>query len=722
MLAEIELTVFNESMSEKSERNKRFAYEKTFFEVIDASETRDQGITQFEYYMEETREELLEMFKGQHLTDDTVIENAIDELNDEWRYEDSVATVGGRLYLTAEEVIDELPDEWGEAQYDDRNRPYYFFDEHQQLISQGVTILPDFNPATGTVEDIHIVYLFSHEDDPEYTVFQAYPGELSYHEYDTPTPEEAEIRLERHWPAEYEVVQRLIEPDLQANLPQRMDALARHLQQAMQASDDLRELVTIVINHRLALDQTQPYIATIAQYGTFSVYDGAETPYDKDTEGDWLRATAERPLTVLGHRPAVSLSAFDDGTVRPCFIMEVYNDEDGDDPEYITAEAHDIIAFRSTRATRSLAERALYGMKDDGDALRDVADDIREDVTVLPVLELEQPDTMPALYRDMETVEHAILSLVEKVGARELYPTAEAAHAASQQYIQEFFDDYSDAYRRIAQRHTLLFSGDGMFRANAQTAEQPGESFSTTYDVNALAVPIEDGDAREGRIEGVFGTIDTVVDEDGDVEGYTPDVFVYVSDRQSGIVVVDEHNVPVVSAEAKLMAIIQLNSTTEVTIPNLEAYREFQGVMAEADTAYKGTSLREKLTKLSAALFNTVDEKFDALRRVSHLTAINDLLRDAVATGAPETPAMNVLESLLVGRPVVLKGGIAQRNEQGEVSFNEAGYEVAELYGIIVDVRRDILGDEIVLALQPQHTSSLQVGYVPLSTITRFMF
>jgi|GEM_PF-6311433 len=710
-------------MSEKSERKQNAAYEQAFLEIVDASETRDFGIEQFSLQIQRVQDELNEMLVGVAYPGDPRIDSAIEELNDQWLYGDDVAQISGRLFVDEdyEELVDTFADKWGEVGRTDEDALYFYLDEPSALVSEGIGVVTKTDEK-GHIRDIKIVYVFSEGDeDEDEAMFYALPGELSHHEYDTPTPDEVEQRLMRLWPAEYADIIKFIKPDLQSQLPKRLDVLTRHLQGTLQESERFRELLAIMVNSRLALDQQLPYALTVSTGGMLHVFDSMGDPYDEREDAAWLPLRARSPLSLLAHQPTVHFLDRGDGTFVPHFMLYTYNNEDGNEPEFISIEAGSVAEFRSTRAMRSLASLALESMQADNGLLTDFVSHIQQ-----ATLELEASQEkirVPERIADMMRLESALKHLIERAAKQAIHPTQSAAKERSHEIIAAFHDDLSEDTKRLLTEYALTFSGRGVYWPNAHIEEGTDEaSLKAVLDNKKEFVTQQDGETHTAMVDYLVSSVLPAVGEDGSVIGYKPVPCFYVRGRNEKRTVTEEADIELVTMSLTTRAIIRMDGTAEVSIPALDHYRETQALLQKVSSEYRGAPLVTHLKKFSAALFGADQQDFDVLRNRSLFTKIDAEVKRIAASGVSVKSAIDLLGTLLVKRPVHIQGGVAQVAEQGKLTYSEDGHQVIEAYGQVIDVRNDLLDGDIVIALQSNEGDESVVRYVPLQAITQFMF
>ncbi len=721
--------MFNKSMSEHDGLPK-YKDEEVFLELIDASESRDVGIALYEQEMRELASSLTSSYAGKRNIEDDIL-SIDEELDDRWMYHGRIATVSGRVYLTEPGLRHVLPAEWGEPEEDENGDEFFYLDD-VKLRSHGIEVVPlyDPDPEDGAVYEVKVGYLFSSEDDSmENPILTVYPGELSKHEYKNPTAAEAEVRLARYWPQQFAVMSKLLKIDAPAQTPGRLIALRRRLQVILRESAQFRALAEIYANDALRLDPTMPF--TLTGNKEVYVYEG-DDPSDPDQEGEWSALKVEEPLTLLAYTPVVRFIDRGDGTIGANIISQVYNQEDGEEPEYVSIAAENITQMRSNRLVRSLLSRALMITDDatfvvhtEPDEINPPAEEDAESVITIALPE-KGHSRLPLRIQEMELIESELEAIAKEVRqhAKVVYSNQEAAFKATKELIDTHLNSRI-AGAGLKEGYRLEFFGEHAIRPRVErrlpdTSNLPHISVFG-IDATDPYVPLEKGDSFIGLFNSLQPRTYEMRAEDGSVVGYRVYPSMVATFSQTSQSLYTTEGTSLVDQVRAMRATIPLNGTGGIKIRALEEFRAVNTEMKKVADTYGRHPVAHRLRRLREAVYRAESSEsveFTPLNAIHLLRSLEKNVQELRRDGLPTAVATDALERMFMGKPVQVEGDVfGLRDKSG------GKYELVEdeklLTGTIADVRRDVNGEEVSFAIL---TETGNLGYMPISKITSLNF
>ena len=469
-----------------SEDEERAALKETFNSIIEANLAiaRDAGLARFEQSAQEARAYLIEKYITRKTPlSDADMRRLNNVLNEGWAHYGEPTVITGRLYLDDESYEEEADKVLGEADIDDESGETFYTADGVEVVSQGVEIKPIYaDGGVGELEDFQIVYTFSIKDAFYDTpILYAHPDDLFRHEYTTPTPDEAAIRLERKWPQQYQKIKTFLRPTGKHSLPRRLDMLTRSLQHDLMASEEFRQLAQIYIDDATGLDGTLPYIVTVR--GELSGFDG-EDPDDPEDDEEWVNLFTEDSLSMMAFYPSFRLIQGDDGHVEAYFVMATFNSEDGDEEEYVRVNVKNIEQFRSTRAMRPFVSRSTeYGIEvlgqngstsdskeNEGNKLDEAASELTKELVIRRIA-AERKSDIP-IVSEMKRFDGALQEIIDRVkeAYKAMYGSEEEARSIAEELIK---NDIVPLYQslNLSRQFVLKISGPGV-RVPTQTLGQ----------------------------------------------------------------------------------------------------------------------------------------------------------------------------------------------------------------------------------------------------------
>lgn len=717
-------------MSERQQPFNDHSYESIFIDFIEGSRSKDLGISLFEQKMQEAQDTLVSSAMEAKGVSHERMQEIEDALNEEWRFHDDIAEVSGRIYLAESDIAGLAPESWGTPDIDERGRQYYFI-ENTRLRSHGIEAIPEVHGEGENLSvDLRLGYVFSaEEDDSARPVFTAYLGELARHEYPTPTPAEASLRLERQWPEHFALLQRLVRPDAQAAMPLRLSHIARRLQKEIANSDEFREYVVLYINESLSFDDKLPYV--VEYTGSLNCYDG-NSPFDPDDGGQWMNVKLDAPFSSLLYGPGMHFTKHEDGVYRAHIIGSTYNKDDGDDAEFVTTNVENITSMRSTRSVGSIISRAMQNenasMMINGEELETVvkkaASVASEPVysTETSVLPSEDESNEPAYLRKMKGLEQAFRNAIKEVKreSRYQYATHAEAEAASRHVVSKYLEAQL-LEAGISYNYELIFSGQGAMRPKTDP-ELPDTSgrpsvFTFGVDPDQPYVRLQDGDSFKAYAASIQPFVREVKDESDETAGYRvmPSLVAQFARDMHPALTWDGVNVVDITVDRR--AVIPLDGTVDIAISALEDHRSMVSVMSAVKKAYGGEGKAAYIEKLQRAL-QRESKEFTILKHVEYLSELDGFAKELRVQGLNATPLMNTLEYLFVGKTLGVKGEAFINRANGLEPF-EVDENEGVIGGNVIDVRNDLLSDDITLAIR---TGSQEVLHVPIRSVKHLNF
>lgn len=715
-----------------------FDFDKTFLgmmEQVDARDTRDTGIAQFEDRMLEAQKTLAIHFSKLKSGFDPVSAKEVeDELNDDWFYHDEIATVSGRIYLADPDIEEMMPESWGESSVDDKGRLFYFV-ENVALKSHGVEAIPDIDEESEAVKGIRMGYVFSDPDDKnEYPLITAFIGELSKHFYKYPTPEEARAKLEDQWPEQLVFIDLLMKPGgTDISLPARAAMLARKLQEHLEASASFRELAEIYINGQLALDQELPYISIVNN--RLNYFNGDEINAD-DAEKYWVTVSIEEPLTVALFDPRINFFTNNDGPVQAYFVGSTYNKEDGDDAEYVAFAAEDLSQFRGTRAFRSIAERAMMALSiADAKLEADQADDLNTAVISNEPLALKKSalkerlrrpaDAKPEVIKQVERFINDLQTIAGKLKAQKhrVYSTAEAAKIASMQFVADVIKPLLNRDGPTIGNMILEFSGKKAVRPNIEVSMVKDDAGVDTHMIQVGVnkdhpmIELQDGDLFTGTPVGVEPLIHEHFDEAGETVGYAIAPALKVSlDPRTGKLF-NYAGVDLAGYTFDRQTVITLDGSVTISSKMYKDFLSMKEAFTNAKAVYNRHPVMAYLQGVQQTLSSEIASDYTTFHDISKVRALGAAIDTMIAEGQDTNAALKVLDEIFVGRKVYIGAPMHMRDEN-EVTLIEGLAEDQTLYGNIVDVQSNIIPNTLTFTV----TSDTTTVHMPVSGIYSLRF
>ena len=720
-------------MSESNEQNdgtRRAKEEMEFLHLT--SEFRDVGVESFERRMQYMCDELTRKYAHR---DDVVEEEAAgelqeinDRLSEEWPYYGAAVTITGRVYPYDDDYRSSFPEEWQESYDNDGgNRgDLYFMLKDESLYSRGPHIEVAWNDDLGTVDKFFCVHLFATTPDvDDYYgddfLLYAFPADIFSQQYETPTIEEVEWRLEYKWPEANKLIHRYIHPNLQRQLPARLDLIVKKIQSELRGDSDLVEYAQRSINLHADLDQTTPYALTIKN--TFELW-GLDGDYDPDDPAGWTRHAVQDNdgIPILLHEPEVALMTLKDDTVVPVLIGAVYSQED-EDPEFVCVEAANIDAFLSTRMVTSLGSRALWS-----DTQADVAVAHSAEAAEYVSLPFESEmaprtssyDEIIASLKAAETILQGVIAEGSALGDR-VYPTKEGAFIAAQEVVETI------ASRLLTPEAVSLLellpvnvSGDVTVpraRVNAQR-----DKASASYIVSLHSDDIKKldaGDSLKGMFSGIDIQIDNLADDkSNDASGYVPRIILLArtiddsSNKGATTYSMTRNGVLLANVTKETYMSVPLDGSAQVTIETLDRYRLVRNNLKEMHNAYheKYPDVDNDVNRLYRAFIVSLltSDVVNLKKAPDFLCRISNDIQHLREEGVRTAPAIETIDAIFVNKYVKITGNILDKNN-----------EEYECQGNVIDVRTDMLNDDIVFAVASFDDG--EIYYYPFKQISKLL-
>jgi hypothetical protein len=706
-----------------------YQHEALFIEMIDASHTRDAGIALFEQSIPQCEEALRKQYIGTDMVSHDGLMWVEDELNARWPYINDIAVVSGRVYLVKHDDQDMAPSSWGMPYTDESDRTYYFVDE-VRLRSHGVQAVPEIDAEDAMTLDIKIGYVYSlEEDDMEEPAVFAFPGELEQHQYETPTPAEAQLRLTRQWPEQTALIQKLIRPDLQAAAPRRLALLAGRLQTELCTSPEFRILAAILINDLLMLDKTMPYLMVVETQ--MDCYDGSD-PADDDDPGMWMPIDIEQPITLVMYNPDVYTCEYPDGSFQFHFRAETYNYEDGDTPEYISVAAAYIQNIRSMRALRSIIRKALLAVTSVDERADDPQFGLKQaDVDGIDSMsvsyhaksELVQSGEEPEYVLSMKMLEDELAKVIRDIEMHinAIYSTEDLALNAAKELIDTYIIDRLVG-AGVYNGYVFEFSGESVKypRVMRSLPGVPHDPHTKIFkiDPNDPIKSLEPGDVYQGSITRLEPFAKEVRDDDNEVIGFSPLPLLIIGrpPEVSRLSAVGSSELAELTYDSGAM--VPLDKSVGIKIRALERYRLITATLAEVSKKYDKKPIVGHMMWLHRAIQSSRPPELVELERVDVLHKIEYQIRQIISGEDTAEPVTDALRAMLVERTVVVGGDMYRWGADGLVF--DAGYSFDEpSKATVIDVRDDIDTKGIYLVLEFVDDT---FRYVPLRSIRGFRF
>lgn len=699
-----------------------------FEDIIRGQELRDEGIVSHGIALREFEAEINERYveRGFIAIPEEDLEALEEKANDHWPYAGEVATVSGRLEIIfdeEEEILRSMlsaiaiPDATGEILHP-LDEELYYIDVEKAKIRSGGAVLDAISDDDGKLENVRVGYTFYLLSDTEEEVpLFAQPDALDVHTYDTPTPAEARARLEHGWSSQLEGVDSIIRMD--ETLPHRLMLLTETFNDELKDAT-FRKLVELYIQDELALDMEMPYMVVVR--------DRVDCLDDiADDNGTWRQLAIEGALTLFVNEPEVCFSSVteDDEKEPEAYVFGMtYNDNDGSKPEVVAIPVRNIERFFATRASTSLAERALASMdrelEADTLAMAAQKSSVKFNETAV------ETDT-PEYIAQLEIIEEAI----------------QRSQKLADEYIRHSFSTQEDAkedaiilLEKIKEQlngtiftqgaHWVQAMGEGIkvanLRYNLEWNEELG-AFLQGADKEHPIVHLPLGDRVVGTVGDLHAvaesTLVNVGDDEGGVVFYTPRVVmaVRISDY-SGLTIDSE---PALSQVKVLnQAAVPLDSSSDIQFTVLDQHRASLEAVQRATKVYGSESpLVERIKKLQTALSNE-DQGYTQLD-IALLEGFASDYTELQQRNEPTGPILSALEAMLSNsRSILSASEVYRRTAEGEyVPDIEAS---ATLRGwTVVDIQEHPSNAEILLFVKMPRTEA-EYRYIPLSTITELRF
>ena len=694
----------------------REAREKAIFYDL-TSEFRDAGIESFQSRFEFACDKLTEKYAHKEDIDGASeeIEELSDQFNDEWPHYGAAAVVSGRVRMYDSDYRAAFPSEW-EEECDEDGQEDCFYIRNETLYSQGVAISPVWEADGKMIASFRPTYRFSTDSDVDNYyeddfLLYSYFSDLRSQEYEDPTIEEVECRLEKQWPEVYEVLCDYIHKNLQRHLPSRLTILIERIQSQLSES---RELVTYVerfINSRLALDSQQPYAFSITKQ--FDLWmDGEEG--DVNDPSSWTTCTTDDDIPVLGFDPRVMLARDKKDVVRPTLVTAVYNSDD-DEPEYIRVGTSNIEDFVSTRMAHAIGALALWPstMATVGATKASLVATEKGRFPITPEQEEEScnGDEVYAPYEEIDAILQDMAVEAAEL-SQEIYVDRDAAIAAAT-VLRVKVLEMLQPHISLLPRLDVDVSGDVSFPVANSAVSRTSEGITYSMDVNYAAMQqLENGDTLQGSFVGVTASAKSW-GSDNEPIGYIPCVNLLVSldgaSRNRALFASD--GTPLASLSESVFFVLPLNGEAEVSIPSLERHRRAKQEIVRATNYYGKTADVVKHVKSLATILTArmKDSAMAPLRDPTIFSTISEDVDHIREEGLSSLEAVRAIDALLVKRRGAIEGFSLLENDEKTVNS-----------GIIIDIREDMTADDIVMVVSSEEDN--EVRYFPFKRIARFLY
>lgn len=707
-------------------------YDEIFARLTEQIKERgDAGLVAFNDALQEIQKHLDEKYSNPNTAFDTQEATDIDEqLEEDWNHNGSIAHVSGRIYLQDEDIAGIIPEEWGNPR-EDENKDMYYWVDSIQLRSVGAEVLPTFD-AEGKVLKVRAGYTFALIDDPdEMPVVCAFPDHLMEHRYDKPSPQEAIERLENEWPRQFEALVERISTIGQDSLPARLTSIVEELQEELAHSDDFLMLVETYLQSFVVFDQTLPY--SLRLESTLEYYEG-ENPYLEEDKGEWVKLEVEGDVTLLGFRPKLKLERLKDETVHCLLIVATYNNEDGDAAEYVRFDTANATAYKSTRALKSLISRAVYldgrayamGQADDSE--EEIGPDTRDEVNIeYAEQETNEKSAIPekiAIFEALENEFKRVRQLIKR--QRNIrFETAEEATQAADTFVRNELIQLNNLLFK-AQGAILEVSGDDVLVPNDASEFETGDEHEgyITYKYQiprgALTVRLEPGDSLKGPAMSMVPFADAIINEDQELEGFRMQPSLLVGLGRTEHVPIALNDSPLVKIGEDRRMLVPLDGRATISIEALERYREFATAIDVLDEEVKKSTAVELIRALNIVLTDEVNpERYVSFTQTELFEGAADDLLFLEQDPRRYKQVIDLIETVLVGHTVQLIGEVYLQSENATFTPYETDETHKVFRGSVVDVRTDIDGSDIFLAIADKGTPAV---YVRLRSIKALSF
>lgn len=713
-------------------------FDELFQGLVESNQLVDQGIMSFEKRMIDTQEDLTKKLAGTKGPYASIMQDVEDELNDDWRFHEATAEVSGRIYLADSSFEELVPVEWGKSQIDDNGEIFYYV-EGVRLKSHGIEAIPEFdsynedNETEGqSVVGIKIGYSFADSEDQfDRPIYTANPGELIKHEYSMVTPEEAEVRLRHLWPNELARCEALLKPDAKSPAPQRITALCRFLQDIIKHDEEFSKLFEIYVNAKLELDSTHPYIMTAEN--ALNTFEGDDL-YDEQAHNQWAHMIITGPLTFVAHDPRIHITPHTDGSVRAHVLVATYNAEGGDVPEYVSVSTENITQFRPTRATQSIAARAITGLFDNaqgsllqqaGAGISEVElsegqiETVREDSGMYNKgRRAEELEQLRSLKNELELIAKEIRKSQSVV-----YSTMQDATYASGELLLKIRSRLNDTGLTTA--HVFEVSGDQVltprFLRDPEIADKYPASMFVAVDPENPVDHIANGDSISGTIDSFQPLIKAITDKDDVVNGYmvNPSVLLEPPQGKFKKSVLSWQGASLIDATIDTRAIVPLDGSAEIKLVALDT---LEGVQSSFDALKKeygrDSGIVRKVHKLIRAFASEDKSEYVTLMNPKIITSVGVEMENMSDAGMDVNKALEAMSSLLIDRNLHVSGEVYNA-VNGEITSRIDLARNQVVAGYVVDVRNDVWPGRPVIVLQ---SSGADVYYAPLDGLKLFRF
>ena len=672
-----------------------------FIELIDreTEQELDPGIRLFDGTLQETEE---------FINDDggvmsPRVEQALHELDEDWKFHRDIATVTGRVYLVDTALKHLMTEEWGEPHVDEDGE-LYFLVEDVELRSQGVVRGPHdytFNDVESLRNRIRLGYGFSlPHDDYDMHQFVLYHGEAYKHVYGTPSAEAIDLRLHRNFPEVMKLVDQLIEEGEReaGKLPKRLELLTRRIQSELVASENLREWLAHYLDQRIAFDERWPVAITMLGPLAFM-----------DEEGDLLSLNIKSPHTEHTFAPKVAFVMRDnDGqsAIDVAFVASLSHPADEHYTEQAIIPATSIQSLRNTRRTTSLVEVAMNARYADEPDERSTQ---IEEITAQSARATESMERYERLRVYQEILDELTHETISK--RRMTYLNREAAERTSELLCERAIERLRD----VGAHEMMVF-------LRSQSVTMPNFAVNYNSDETGMNImphpnlpivsPTVVGEYA-GVFNGIRAAIDTFETEDG--EAYLPIPTLYYA---LGDMNVELYKDPEALIEGSLTwkAAVRMDTTDALKVAQLEQIDDFRRLKREFDNRYPRTpigKLIDKLGRIEAAMaYESITEfsvlrDISLLRRLSHAMANDDLAANE---------ALTVLSKMFKLSTARVTGDVHHENRILH------DYELGGTIEAFVQHVPDMPDSGPAMVMHVSQKNGQPVYYIPLRTITNFLY
>ena len=672
-----------------------------FIELIDreTEQELDPGIRLFDGTLQETEE---------FINDDggvmsPRVDQALCDLDGDWKFHRDIATVTGRMYLVDRVLKHHMTEEWGEPQVDEDGEPYFMV-EDVELRSQGIVRGPHdytFNDVESLRNRVRFGYGFSlPHDDYDMHQFVLYHGEAYKHVYGTPSAEAVDLRLHRDFPEVMKLVDQLIkEGEREAGkLPKRLELLTRRIQSELVASEDLREWLARYLDQRIAFDERWPVALTMQGPLTFM-----------DEEGDLLSLNIKSPHTEHAFAPEVAFVMRDNEgqpAVHAAFVASLPHPADENYAEQAIIPVTSIRSLRNTRRTTSLvavAMNARYANEPDEQSTQ------VEEMTAPAARATESMERYERLRVYQEILDELAQ---ETIGKRRMtYLNREAAERTSELLCE-----------RAIERLQEVGAHEMMVFLRSQSVTMPNFAVNFNPDKTGVnIIPHSDlpivSPTVVGEYAGVFNGIRAAVDtfETEDGEDYLPIPTLYYA---LGNMNVELYKDPIALIEGPLTwkAAVRMDSPDALKVAQLEQIDDFRQLKREFDNKHPRTpvgKLIDKLGRVEVALAQESTTEFSALRDTSVLRRLGRAIDNDDTAGGEALTVLSKMFKLSTARVT------------GDVHHENRILHDYELGGTIESFVQHVPGvpdSGAALVMHVRQDPGQPIYYIPLKSVTGFLY